>query len=287
MKIGFIGLGVMGNGMVANLLKNNYDVSVYSRRKQSAQPAIDLGANWCDSIKDCAKDKDVIITIVGAPEDVKQIYFEKGGVLESAKKGSVVIDMTTTDPTLSKTIYSEAEKNGVHALDAPVSGGDIGAKNGTLTIMVGGEKAQFEMCLDIFKAMGKNIKHLGGAGSGQHVKMANQIAVAGCIAGVAEAVSYGERMNLDIQDMLDVISSGAAGSWNMSNNGYKMKDRDYSLGFSVKHFVKDMNIAQNCANEMGLELSVLKDVCDKYTALLNEGKGEVGTQALIDFYSSK
>ncbi len=285
MKIGFIGLGVMGNGMVENLLKCNYEVSVYSRRKISAQPAIDLGAKWCESIAELAKDKDVVITIVGAPQDVEQVYFAKNGLLESAKRGCVVIDMTTTDPLLSKKIYEQAKNYGIHALDAPVSGGDIGAKNGTLTIMVGGEQEQFEKCLDVFKAMGKNIKHLGEAGAGQHVKMANQIAVAGCLAGVAEAVSYGEKMGLNVTDMLDVISSGAAASWNMSNNGYKMKDRDYSLGFSVKHFVKDMNIAINCAQNVGLELSVLKDVCNKYSQLLENGKGEIGTQALIDHYT--
>ncbi len=285
MEIGFIGLGVMGNGMVANLLKNNYEVSVNSRRKISAKPAIDLGAKWCESIKDLAKDKDIVITMVGSPEEVKQVYFAKDGLIESVKQGCVLIDMTTTDPLLSKKIYEQAKERGIYALDAPVSGGDIGAKNGTLTIMVGGEQEHFENCLDVFKAMGKNIKLLGEAGAGQHVKMANQIAVAGCLAGVAEAVSYGEKMGLNVTDMLDVISSGAAASWNMSNNGYKMKDRDYAPGFSVKHFVKDMNIAINCAQNVGLELSVLKDVCGKYSQLLENGKGESGTQALIDIYS--
>ena len=211
-KIGFIGIGVMGKSMVRNLMKNGYEVSVYNRTKEKAQEVVKEGAVWCEDVKSCARGKDAVITIVGYPEDVKEVYFGENGILENADKGTVVIDMTTTSPKLSVEIYEEAKKRGIYAIDAPVSGGDVGAKNGTLSIMAGGDKEAFDKCQDIFKCMGTTIIYEGRAGNGQHTKMANQIAIAGAVSGVCEAITYAKGAGIDVQTMQDSISEGAAGS---------------------------------------------------------------------------
>lgn len=284
MNIAFIGIGVMGRGMVANLLKKGYQVAVYSRRKESAQSVMALGAAWHDSIKSCAKDADVVISMVGYPKDVEQVYFGENGILDSAKQGAFVIDMTTTSPKLAVRIDEEAKRKGLQALDAPVSGGDTGAQKGTLAIMVGGDEAVFEHCLPIFEAMGKTIVYQGKAGSGQHTKMANQIAIAGCVAGVAEAVAYGKAAGLDLNIMLDTISGGAAGSWQLSNNGRKMVEGDYAPGFYIKHFIKDMDIAKEEAQDRHLALGILEKVLEKYQSLADAGLEDEGTQAIIKKY---
>ena len=283
-KIGFVGTGVMGSSMVLNLIKHGYELSVYNRTKSKAEACIVAGAKWCDTVAECAKDKDVVITIVGFPKDVEEVYFGENGILNEAKKGAYVIDMTTTSPMLSEKIYNAAAEKGIYALDAPVSGGDTGARNGTLAIMVGGDKAAFDECMPVFEAMGTNIRYEGKAGNGQHVKMANQIAIAGAVSGVAEAVRYAMAMGVDVDTMLDTISNGAAGSWQMSNNGPKMAKEDYAPGFYIKHFIKDMKIAIECAETKGVTLDVLKQVCDEYVQLENNGKGELGTQAIIEYY---
>lgn len=283
-KIGFVGTGVMGSSMVLNLIKHGYELSVYNRTKSKAEACIAAGAKWCDTVAECAKDKDVVITIVGFPKDVEEVYFGENGILNAAKKGAYVIDMTTTSPMLSEKIYKAAAEKGIYALDAPVSGGDTGAKNGTLAIMVGGDKAAFDECMPVFEAMGTNIRYEGKAGNGQHVKMANQIAIAGAVSGVAEAVRYAMAMGVDVDTMLDTISNGAAGSWQMSNNGHKMAKEDYAPGFYIKHFIKDMKIAIECADAKGVTLDVLKKVCDEYVQLENNGKGDLGTQAIIEYY---
>lgn len=283
-KIGFVGTGVMGSSMVLNLIKHGYELSVYNRTKSKAEACIAAGAKWCDTVAECAKDKDVVITIVGFPKDVEEVYFGENGILNAAKKGAYVIDMTTTSPMLSEKIYKAAAEKGIYALDAPVSGGDTGARNGTLAIMVGGDKAAFDECMPVFEAMGTNIRYEGKAGNGQHVKMANQIAIAGAVSGVAEAVRYAMAMGVDVDTMLDTISNGAAGSWQMSNNGPKMAKEDYAPGFYIKHFIKDMKIAIECAETKGVTLDLLKKVCDEYVQLENDGKGELGTQAIIEYY---
>ena len=283
-KIGFVGTGVMGSSMVLNLIKHGYELSVYNRTKSKAEACIAAGAKWCDTVAECAKDKDVVITIVGFPKDVEEVYFGENGILNVAKKGAYVIDMTTTSPMLSEKIYNAAAEKGIYALDAPVSGGDTGAKNGTLAIMVGGDKAAFDECIPVFEAMGTNIRYEGKAGNGQHVKMANQIAIAGAVSGVAEAVRYAMAMGVDVDTMLDTISNGAAGSWQMSNNGPKMAKEDYAPGFYIKHFIKDMKIAIECADAKGVTLDVLKKVCDEYVQIENNGKGDLGTQAIIEYY---
>lgn len=281
MKIGFIGVGVMGGPMVLNLMKKGFDVSIYTRTKSKAEGVIAAGAHWCDTIADCAAGRDVVITIVGYPKDVEEVYFSEKGILNSADKGTVLIDMTTTSPRLSERIYAAAKEKGMTALDAPVSGGDVGAQKGTLAIMVGGDKDAFDKMHDVFAAMGTNIRYQGGAGCGQHTKMANQIAISGCVAAVCEAIAYAKRCGLDPQDMFDAISTGAAGSWQLTNNGQKIINGDYAPGFYVKHFIKDMNIALDEAQARNLDLTVLHMVRDKYDELAAQGGADEGTQALI------
>lgn len=281
MKIGFIGVGVMGGPMVLNLMKKGFDVSIYTRTKSKAEGVIAAGAHWCDTIADCAAGRDVVITIVGYPKDVEEVYFSEKGILNSADKGTVLIDMTTTSPRLSERIYAAAKEKGMTALDAPVSGGDVGAQKGTLAIMVGGDRDAFDKMHDVFAAMGTNIRYQGGAGCGQHTKMANQIAISGCVAAVCEAIAYAKRRGLDPQDMFDAISTGAAGSWQLTNNGQKIINGDYAPGFYVKHFIKDMNIALDEAQARDLDLTVLHMVRDKYDELAAQGGADEGTQALI------
>ena len=281
MKIGFIGVGVMGAPMVQNLMKKGHELSVYNRTKEKAAGAVAAGAKGCESAGACAKDQDGVITIVGYPKDVEEVYFAPGGILDSAAPGTVLIDMTTTSPGLSERIYAAAKEKGMTALDAPVSGGDVGAQKGTLAIMVGGDREAFDRMQEVFAAMGTNIRYMGGAGCGQHTKMANQIAISGCIAAVCEAIAYAEACGLKPQEMFDAISTGAAGSWQLTNNGQKIIDGNYAPGFYVKHFIKDMNIALEEAKDRDLPLDVLKLVRDKYDELAAAGGGDEGTQALI------
>ena len=276
MKIGF-----MGAPMVQNLMKKGHELSVYNRTKEKAAGVVAAGAKWCESAGACAKDQDVVITIVGYPKDVEEVYFAPGGILDSAAPGTVLIDMTTTSPRLSERIYAAAKEKGMTALDAPVSGGDVGAQKGTLAIMVGGDREAFDRMQEVFAAMGTNIRYMGGAGCGQHTKMANQIAISGCIAAVCEAIAYAEACGLKPQEMFDAISTGAAGSWQLTNNGQKIIDGNYAPGFYVKHFIKDMNIALEEAKDRDLPLDVLKLVRDKYDELAAAGGGDEGTQALI------
>lgn len=281
-SIGFIGVGVMGRSMVKNLLKAGYEVAIYSRTKSKLEDFLqENDVTWCDSAAQCASGRDAVITMVGYPKDVEQVYFGQEGIIAAAQPGTYLIDMTTTDPKLSVRIYEEGTASGLHTLDAPVSGGDTGAKNGTLSIMVGGQEDDFKACLPLFEAMGKQIVYEGPAGAGQHTKMANQIAIAGTIAGVSEALAYAERAGLDTQKMLDSISKGAAGSWQMENLMPKMMREDYAPGFFLKHFIKDMKIAQG--QGFG-SLPVLERVCTMYGDLEAEGLGDLGTQALIRYY---
>ncbi|WP_123377351.1 NAD(P)-dependent oxidoreductase [Aliarcobacter butzleri] len=279
-KIAFIGVGVMGKFMVSNLLKNGFEVSIYARNKAKVEDSIKEGAVFCETIKECVQNKDAIITIVGYPKDVEEVYLSQEGIINSASQNSYLIDMTTTTPTLSVKIHEEAKKKNLKALDAPVSGGDIGAKNATLSIMVGGEKEDFEACKKLFEAMGKTIVYAGNAGSGQHTKMANQIAIAGVMAGVSEAIAYGKKMGLDIPTMLASISNGAAQSFHLTNNAPKMYKREFEPGFYIKHMVKDLKIA----NEEMPNLKVLKDVLEIYETLENNGDGDLGTQAICKYY---
>lgn len=284
MDIAFIGIGVMGAGMAANLIRAGHTLKVYTRTKEKAQGVLDMGAKWCDNIAACVQGAQAVTTIVGYPRDVEEVYFGADGIIENAAPGTYLVDMTTTAPALAVRIAKLAQAKGLYALDAPVSGGDTGARNGTLTIMAGGDKAAFDACMPLFTAMGKNIRYTGDAGSGQHTKMANQIAIAGTIAGVCEAIVYAKSAGLDVMETLGTIGTGAAGSWQMANNGPKMAAGDDKPGFYIKHFIKDMNLALEEAELRGQDLSVLQLVEAMYRDLLDKGMGDKGTQTLIAHY---
>ena len=284
MRIGFIGVGVMGNGMVKNLLRHGYEVSAYTRTRAKALEALDAGAEWRESVADCVRDADAVITMVGFPPDVEEVYFGEKGVLANARPGTLVIDMTTTSPRLAQRIYTEAADRGLCALDAPVSGGDTGARAGTLAIMVGGDRKAFDRAVPIFEAMGKSIRYMGAAGSGQHTKMANQIAIAGTLAGVCEAIAYARAAGLDVDEVISTISGGAASSWQLANNGPKSAHGDFAPGFFIKHFIKDMTLADGEARARDLPMPVLEKVLAMFRALEAQGYGDEGTQALIRAY---
>lgn len=279
--IGFIGLGVMGKSMVKNLMEAGYKLNVYTRTKSKADELLELGATWHDTQSSLAKASDVIITMVGYPEDVEKVYFGDEGILKHAKKGTYVIDMTTSKPSLAIEIYEDAKKAGLTALDAPVSGGDIGAKNGTLAIMTGGDKEAYDEIAPIFRVLGERITLLGPAGAGQHTKMANQIAIATNMIGVSESIIYAKKAGLDAEEVLATISTGAAASFSLSNLGKRMLERDYEPGFYVKHFIKDMEIALESAHNMGMPAPGLELALKLYKELADMGEADSGTQALI------
>ena len=286
-KIGFIGVGIMGKSMVRNLMKAGFELHIYARTKSKVDDVISEGAIFHDTIADCVKDCEAIITIVGFPVDVEEVYFDKGNILDNAPSGAYLIDMTTTSPMLEQKIAAEGEKRGFHVLDAPVTGGDIGAKNGTLSILVGGEKEDYDTCMPLFKAMGTNINYQGGIGSGQHAKLANQIMIAGTLSGVCEALTYARSKGLNLQTLLDSVSTGAAGSKQLDTFGPKILECDYAPGFFMKHFIKDMKLALTEANMSNLNLDVLSQVLANYELLQAEGYGDLGTQALIKYYEKE
>ena len=283
-KIAFIGIGVMGKSMVRNLIKKGFELTIYSRTKSKAEELIKEGVKWCDTIKECVVNQDVVITIVGYPKDVEDVYFGENGIIANINSGTYLIDMTTTSPQLSVRIYEEAKKKNCFSLDAPVSGGDIGAKNATLSIMVGGDEKIFMDCQPVFEAMGSTIIYEGQAGFGQHTKMANQISIAGAISGTCESIAYAKAAGLSINTMLDSITKGAAGSWQLTNMGQKISREDFLPGFFTKHFIKDMKIAVEEAKLRGLSLPVLEKVLELYEILEKEGYGDMGTQVLIRYY---
>ncbi|WPP49326.1 NAD(P)-dependent oxidoreductase [Catalinimonas niigatensis] len=279
--IGWIGTGVMGTSMLSLLQKQGYKSVVYNRTKKKAQSLVDAGAEWADSPQAVAEQAQVIFTIVGFPEDVREVYLGEKGVIQAAKEGSIVVDMTTTEPSLAREIYTEAKKKGVSAIDAPVSGGDVGAKNGTLSIMVGGDKEAVDIVMPLFEIMGKNIVYQGKAGNGQHTKMCNQITISGTMIGVCECLLYGYKAGLDLPTMLKSISGGAAACWTLDNLAPRIVNRNFDPGFYVEHFIKDMGIALVEANRMGLALPGLALVKQMYEAVKAQGHGKLGTQALM------
>ncbi|MCR2820905.1 NAD(P)-dependent oxidoreductase [Lederbergia panacisoli] len=283
-SIGFIGIGVMGKNMANHLLSEGYKLFAYSRTKEKAKDLLESGAEWKDTPKEVAENADIIITMVGYPLDVDEVYFGENGLFAGAGKGKVFIDMTTSTPTLAKKIYEEGKRVGVHTLDAPVSGGDIGAKNGTLSIMVGGDVNTFEEMMPIFNILGGNIVYQGEAGAGQHTKMCNQIAIASNMIGVTEAIVYARRAGLNPETVLKSISSGAAGSWSMSNLIPRVLKEDYSPGFFIKHFIKDMGIALDEAEKMNLRLPGLELAKKMYDSLADKGEENSGTQSLIKYW---
>ena len=286
-KIGFIGVGIMGRSMVRNLMKAGYEVHIYARTKAKVEDVISEGAVFYDSIADCVKDRDAVITIVGFPQDVEEVYFDSGNILDSASPGTYLIDMTTTSPMLAEKICEEGTKRGFHVLDAPVTGGDTGAKEGTLSILVGGERQDYEACHPLFEAMGTNINYEGKAGSGQHCKLANQIMIAGTLSGVCEALTYAKEKGLDPDTFMKSVATGAAGSRQLDLYGPKIIAGDYAPGFFMKHFIKDMKLALIEADKSGIDLGVLSQVLANCEELEAEGCGELGTQALMKFYDEE
>ncbi|WP_163538931.1 NAD(P)-dependent oxidoreductase [Gracilibacillus sp. YIM 98692] len=282
--IGFIGAGVMGKSMAKHLIDAGYDVHLFTRTKEKAKDVIEHGAVWEDTVADVAQKANVIMSIVGYPSDVEEIYFGENGIMENAKPGSYIIDMTTSDPQLAEQIDQKAREKQLHSLDAPVSGGDIGAKNGALTIMVGGKQADFDYVLPIFEVIGTNIVRQGEAGAGQHTKMANQITIASNMIGVSEAIMYAKNAGLDPVRVLKSISQGAAGSWSLSNLGPRMIKGDLAPGFYIKHFIKDMKIALTSAKQMGLQTPGLELSLQLYEELAENGEEDRGTQALVKWF---
>ena len=283
-RISWIGVGIMGKAMVRNLMKAGYEVHIYARHPEKVADVTTEGAVLHGTIGDCVRASKVVITMVGFPQDVEEVYFAPGNILDSAAKGMTLIDMTTTSPTLAQRIYQEGAARGLRVLDAPVTGGDSGARAGTLSILVGGDQADFDACLPIFQAMGTNITYFGPAGCGQHAKMANQIMIAGALSGVCEALTYAKAEGLDGSTLLGAVSTGAAGSKQLDFQGKKILAGDFAPGFFMKHFVKDMRLAEEEAENAGLDLNVLQQALSNCQSLIDRGCGDLGTQALIKFY---
>ncbi len=286
-RIGFIGLGVMGQSMAKNLLNAGHPLSVYSRRKESAAGLIEQGADWCTSPGKVGEKTSVVITMVGYPEDVRQVYFGDDGIFTSLNENTLLIDMTTSDPFLAKEIAQEATNHSCQALDAPVSGGDIGAREGRLSIMVGGDSQAYAKALPVFQILGKNIVYQGGAGAGQFTKMSNQIAIASGMIGVCEALYYAKKSGLDPVQVLASISAGAAGSWSLTNLAPRILAQDYDPGFYVKHFIKDMEIALNSAHQLGMNVPGLELALKLYRKLVSLGMENSGTQGLYYIYEKE
>lgn len=280
-SVGWIGTGVMGRWMCAHVMVKGFDVTVHSRTRDKAEPLLSGGAAWAESPQAVAERSDVVFTMVGFPSDVREVYFGGTGVLAGAKAGSVLVDMTTTEPSLARSIYGAAKEKGIATIDAPVSGGDVGAREARLSIMVGGDKDPVDAVMPLFEAMGKTIVHQGEPGAGQHAKMCNQIVIAGTMIGVCESLIYGHKAGLDLETMLSSISGGAAACWALSNLAPRILARNFDPGFFVEHFVKDMGIALGEAKRMNLPLPGLALVHQMYVSLAAVGGGRNGTQALI------
>ncbi len=285
LSIAFIGTGVMGRSMAGHLQKAGHALHVYNRTKEKAQALLDGGAHWHDSAGSAAAQAQVVITMLGFPTDVEQTYFGPGGILERAPAGALLIDMTTSSPLLARRIAAAAGQRKQEALDAPVSGGDVGAKEARLVIMTGGTPAAFERARPLFELMGKNIARLGEAGAGQHCKMANQIAVAVGMVSWVEALAYAKRAGLDPAQVHASISGGAAGGWAMTNLAPRALAGNYAPGFYVKHILKDMKIALESAAEMKLELPGLAQAKRLYDQVAAKGWEDCGTQALYRLYT--
>lgn len=284
MKIGFIGTGIMGKSMAGHLMAGGHTVNIFNRSRTKAEDLLARGATWFDTPADLAAASDVIITIIGYPADVEAIYLSSGGILQHARKGCITIDMTTSSPELAKKIAAIGKERGIACLDAPVSGGDIGARDAKLSIMVGGEPSAFECVLPLFELMGKNIALLGPAGSGQHAKLCNQIVIASTIMGVCEGLIYAKSAGLDPLAVLNVIGAGAAGSVQLNVQGPRMIKGDFAPGFMLEHFVKDIGLAISEADRMGLILPGLAQAKKLYGILMQQGQERTGYHALFELY---
>jgi 3-hydroxyisobutyrate dehydrogenase len=284
MRLGWIGTGIMGRSMCGHLMAAGHEMTVFSRTKEKAGDLIARGATWAATPAAVASASEAVFTMVGFPADVREVYFGADGVLGPASNpapGTLFIDMTTTEPSLAVEIAAAARDRGGAAIDAPVSGGDVGARNAALSIMIGGDAADVVRARPLFELMGKNIVHQGGPGAGQHTKMCNQIVIAGTMIGVCESLVYGARAGLQLETMLQSIKSGAAGCWTLENLAPRVIRRDFAPGFIAEHFIKDMGIALDEAKRMNLALPGLALVHQLYVAVKAQGHGRGGTQALM------
>ena len=279
-RLGWIGTGVMGQSMCGHLIAAGFSTTVFSRTRAKAEGLIGKGAAWADSPQKVAQASDVIFSIVGFPRDVRQVMLGNHGALSGAKANSILVDMTTSEPSLAQEIYEAAKIKGVHSVDAPVSGGDIGAKEARLSIMIGGDQEVVDALAPCFAAMGKTIIYQGAAGAGQHTKMTNQILIATNMIGVCEALLYAHRAGLDLNTVMQSVTPGAAGSWSLSNLGPRIIANNFDPGFFVEHFIKDMGIALDEANRMNLALPGLALARQLYIAVQAQGYGRNGTHAL-------
>lgn len=286
-KIGFIGTGVMGASIVKHLLSAGYEVHVYNRTKSKTDELVELGAILKDTPKDIAQASELIFTMVGFPEDVEEVYYSENGIFNGVQSGSILIDLTTSQPSLAKKIYETAKEKGTFSLDAPVSGGDLGARNGTLTTMVGGDEEAFETMKPIFMTFSGTLELQGPAGSGQHTKMANQIMIAGTMTGLTELLVYAKAAGLNLEKVLKTVGGGSAANWSLQNYGPRILKEDYSAGFFVKHFIKDLGIALNEAEKLGVNLPSTLNAKKLYDQLEDAGNGDDGTQALIKLWWEK
>lgn len=287
MKVGFIGTGVMGQSIVKHLLNAGYEVSIYTRTKSKADDLIARGANWCDSAKEVAAASEIVFTMVGYPSDVEATYFDtEKGIFASDVSNKVLVDLTTSTPSLAEKIEQFARERQGFSLDAPVSGGDLGAQNGTLTIMVGGSSEAYERVLPLFEAFGKSCRLHGTAGKGQHTKMANQIMVAGTMLGMTEMLVYSQAAGLDLKNVVETLAGGAAANWSMINYSPRILSQDYTPGFFVKHFIKDLKIVLDEAKNMDIELPMTQLAEQLYEKLATKGFSDDGTQALIKLWWS-
>lgn len=281
LRLGFVGIGVMGKSMCKHLINAGHSLSIYNRTVSKCEPLSALGAKIAASPKEIGANSDIVFSIVGYPHDVEDIILGANGILKGAQSGTIIVDMTTSEPSLAKKIYQEALKKKVYTLDAPVSGGDVGAANATLSIMVGGDQKVFDKVLPLFQVMGKNIKYMGPAGSGQHTKMVNQTLIASNMIGVCEGLLYAHQVGLNLEETIKAVGSGAAGSFSINTLGPRMIKGDFDPGFFVEHFIKDMGIALSEAKKMNLSLPGLALAHQLYIALQAQGHRRKGTQALI------
>lgn len=280
-RIGWVGTGVMGVSMCGHVMARAASITIHNRTRDKARPLLDRGAVWADTPRQVAEASDVVFTMVGFPRDVREVYMGKDGVLEGARPGTILIDMTTTEPSLAREIDAAARAKGLHAVDAPVSGGDVGAREARLSIMVGGEAEIVQRVRPLLETMGKTVVHQGPAGAGQHAKMCNQIQIAGTMIGMCESLIYARKAGLDVETMLKSISGGAAGCWSLENLAPRICKRNFDPGFFVDHFVKDMGIALEEAKRMNLPLPGLALAHQLYVAVQALGHGRKGTQALM------
>jgi 3-hydroxyisobutyrate dehydrogenase len=281
MGIGWIGTGVMGAAMAGHVQAAGHPLHIFNRTKGKAERLLKGEAHWCESPAEVAANSEIVFTIVAFPADVEKVYMGEGGILSAKGPCRVVVDMTTSRPSLAQMIAEAAAKNGIDSLDAPVSGGDIGARDGTLAIMVGGDRRVYDAVLPLFQLMGKNISYMGGVGAGQHTKMCNQILVAGTMIGTCESLLYGAKAGLDQESVIDIIGKGAASCWSINNLGPRIVRGNYEPGFIVEHFIKDMGIALQEAAAVGLSLPGLALVHQLYLAVQAQGHGRSGTHALM------